>query len=140
MNYNPLIHPSLKIASFEPPSTPNEIRSLREFSPIQVPDEYINLISQATDLEFASFNCCFRIWGASGCIEMNQAYELQHHIPTCLAIGDNETGSILAYVNKNNSLNLYLISLSNLDIDDILLISANLSELIYQGKNIHLLI
>lgn len=139
MNYKSLIHHSLSIASSQQPSTEDEIELLHQFAPIKIPDEFIELIRQATEIEFVSPDCCFRIWGASGCLEMNRAYEVQNHIPKCIAIGDNESGFILVYVEKNASLGLHLISLSNLDIDDSILISGTLNELIHQGKNIHLL-
>lgn len=140
MNYKLSIHPSLSIASSERPSTPEEIESLQSFSPIQIPEEYINLISYATEIEFTSSDCCFRVWGASGCIEMNRAYDVQQYIPYGLGIGDNEAGSILVYLQKESTSGLYLISLSNLDADDALLISSSLDELIYQGNNLSMLI
>lgn len=140
MIYKSLIHTKLSVASSEPPSTPDEINSLHQYSRIQIPDEFINLISQATEIELMSSDCCFRIWGASGCIEMNQAYDIQKYIPDSLAIGDNEAGSILTYAQKNGSSALYLISLSNLDMNDAVLVSKTLNEVIFQGKNIHLFV
>lgn len=67
---------SYEIITNKEASTKTEIRLLKEYSKIQVPGDYIELIEQMSEIEF---NVCknkyIRIWGAMGCIEMNSAYK-----------------------------------------------------------------
>lgn len=61
-------------ASFEA-STEIEIEELLEFSSIKIPDEYLEVICEKTEIEIHLKDKKYiRIWGALECIEMNSAY------------------------------------------------------------------
>ncbi|MBQ2744473.1 MAG: hypothetical protein IJF37_02475 [Lachnospiraceae bacterium] len=63
-------------------SREEEIDELIKFSPIKVPHEYLDLIREKTELEINVENQKYiRIWGADGCVEMNEAYYIQKYIP-----------------------------------------------------------
>ena len=113
------------------PSSPDETAELREYSPIDLPDDYVNLIRCGSELEFA-VDCgeYLRIWGASGCIEMNDAYEICSGIPSSLAIGDNEGGSALLYAPHLNHPGIYLVGFGCLDIEESEYVAPNLTALL----------
>jgi hypothetical protein len=56
-----------------------------------------------------------RLWDADGCIEMNQAYEIQEYIPNSLAIGDDGGCDALIYINIDNNTGLYIASFAVLE-------------------------
>lgn len=71
-----------------------------------------------------------RIWEAPGCMEMNDAYNIQKYIPNSLAIGDDEGGKVILYASDQNGYGLYQVGFSDLDINDAEFISPSLTELL----------
>lgn len=139
MNILSNIAPKIRLATRQDPSTEGDIRELQAFSPIPVPDDYLQLVSEGTELEFVCNECCFRIWGAKGCIEMNEAYEIQQNIPNSLAIGDNEGGSAIVYLPQVENPGLYRISFGCLDVEEAQFIAGSLSDLLMNGRNTQVL-
>ena len=69
---------SYQIDSSQIPSTEEEINKLKEFSTINVPTDYIEIIREATEVEInVASKIHIRIWSALGSIEMNEAYNIQ---------------------------------------------------------------
>ncbi|WP_317368704.1 SMI1/KNR4 family protein [uncultured Tyzzerella sp.] len=111
-----------------------EINKLKTFSQIDVPKEFLNIISEMSEVEINIDNYKYlRLWGAEGCIEMNSAYEIQRYIPNSLAIGDNEEGSAILYVNHNNKFGIYKIDFNDLDIEELSYVSKSLFDLLVNG-------
>ncbi|MFR4987277.1 MAG: hypothetical protein ACLUCH_07775 [Lachnospirales bacterium] len=82
-----------------------EIKKLKKFSKINVPKEFLNIIIEMSEVEISIDNDKYlRLWRTDGFIEMNCCYEIQKYIPNSLAIGDNEEGSAILYLNHNNKL------------------------------------
>lgn len=91
-------------------STNTEIQKLLQYSKIKVPDEFLKIINENTELEIlVNKEKYIRIWGANGCIEMNNAYHIQKYIPNSLAIGDDECGNAVLYANGNNGWGVYMV-------------------------------
>lgn len=66
---------------------------------LKIPEEYINVIKEGSDMEISVDDEMYiRIWGAEGCVEMNEAYNIQAELPNSLAIGDDEGGSAIIYM------------------------------------------
>lgn len=115
----------------QPPATEEEIKTLKSFSPIEVPLEYLELVRQATEIEIKVDNKMYiRIWSPLGCIEMNEAYNIQTYMPNSLAIGDDEGGRALMYVTGNEGFGLYIAGFGDLDIDDAIKIAPSLKDLL----------
>lgn len=116
-------------------STDEEIRALLEYSKITVPEEFIDVIKERSEIEIQiSSKKYLRIWGACGCIEMNDAYNIQKYIPSSLAIADDEGGSALLYANGQNGFGLYIVAFNDLEIDEMRFVSKTLSDLLVLGK------
>lgn len=118
-----------KIYAFQGPSTLESISKLVLFSAIPVPQEFLDIIKTKTEIEICVGNKKFiRIWGADGCIEMNQAYEIQKYIPNSLAIGDDEDGNAIIYVVMDEKVSVYSIAFNDLEIDEMIYISKTLED------------
>lgn len=83
--------------AYKPASTVDDIIALHNyFSGIDIPQEYIDFITQLTEAEILILDESYvRIWSAIGCIEMNSAYNIQKYIPGSIAIGDDEGGKVV---------------------------------------------
>lgn len=124
-----------KIVSAEIRSSEDEIGKLISFSKIMIPKEYIEIIQEKTEIEIEiAPNKYIRIWGASGCIEMNDAYKIQHYIDNSLAIADNESCDVLIYANGVNGFGLYIVALNDLEVDEMQYVAKSLSDFLKFGK------
>ncbi|WP_106766533.1 1,3-beta-glucan synthase regulator [Paenibacillus faecalis] len=129
------ISEQFRIDASQGPSTEREIELLLEFSSITVPNDYLDIIRLATEIEISvAKEVYIRIWGATGCTEMNEAYQIQQYIPNSLAIGDDEGGRALIYLSGSKGFGLYIIGFGNLDIEDAVFIAPTLEDLL--TKNI----
>ena len=142
MNILSHLFPCLKLVSYQAPSTKEEINALVEFSPIEVPSEYLQLIQEGSELEIGvdlqgEGYWFIRIYGASNAKEMNQTYRVQEDLRQSLAIGDNEGGHMLVLVPTATPPGIYRIPMSCLsDLDDATFIANDLTELLVKGKNL----
>ncbi|MEX3745737.1 MULTISPECIES: SMI1/KNR4 family protein [Lysinibacillus] len=115
----------------ESPATERQIKELMDFSTIEVPADYIEFIKVATEVEINVKNEMYiRIWGPADSIEMNEAYYIQKYIPNSLAIGDDEGGNALIYLEGKRGFGLYMVGFGNLNIVDAVLIAPSLTDLL----------
>lgn len=53
-------------------------------------EECINFIPEFSEAEvLVQGDTYIRIWGAEGCIEMNESYHIQKYTPEAISIGDD---------------------------------------------------
>jgi len=124
-----------------PAATPEAVNKLINFSSIEVPAEYIEIVQAATEIEISVRNEKYiRIWSPEGCIEMNESYNIQNFIPNSLAIGDDEGGNALLYMTGNNGFGIYLTGFGDLDADDASFVSSSLQELLIDGVGVETII
>ncbi|NPC93592.1 SMI1/KNR4 family protein [Bacillus sp. WMMC1349] len=129
------------IEARQSPSREEEINALQDFSAIDVPIEYIEIIQLASEIEFnVSEQMYIRIWGAAGCIEMNEAYEVQKYLPNSLAIGDDEGGGALIYLQGKDGFGIYYNRFGDLDIKEAVKIAPSLSELLVNNIGVNILL
>ncbi|HDR4901658.1 TPA: SMI1/KNR4 family protein [Bacillus cereus] len=115
----------------EPPATKETIQELQGFSSIDVPSDYLEIIQHCTEVEINVNNEIYiRIWSPAGCIEMNEAHNIQKYIPNSLAIGDDEGGKVLLYANGKEGFGLYVVDFGDLDIEEAIKISPSLKLLL----------
>ena len=123
-----------EIVLSEPANSEEEIQQLIEFSEITVPEEYLNILRQKTEITILVKNCkCERdicIQGAIGCIDMNEAFEMQKWIPGSLEFGDNGGGIALCYATGTEGFGIYAVDFSVRDIEDAVYLSASLESLL----------
>lgn len=136
-NFNSL----LVIAAYELAAEHEEITALHRFSKINVPEEYIQLISQANQIEVKVANEMYiRIWGPKVCVEMNEAYDIQNYLTESLAIGDDEGGGALLYLDGLQGFGVYLCRFADLDVNEAVFISPSLEDLLVKGIGIEQLL
>ena len=118
---------SFELAVSDTKSGDAEIDELIHYSKIDVPLEFLEIIKEKTEIEIMVKNEKYiRIWGASGCIEMNSAYNIQKYIPDSLAIGDDECSNVVLYANGTNGFGVYMVSFGDLDADEMVYIADSL--------------
>ena len=128
---------SFKIATSDTKSSDIEIDELIQYSKIDVPLEFLEIIKERTELEIlVNGEKYIRIWGANGCIEMNDAYHIQKYIPNSLAIGDDECSNAVLYANGNNGFGVYMVSFSDLGVEEMVYIADSLEEFLVNEEGI----
>lgn len=114
-----------------------EIDELIRYSKIDVPLEFLEIVRERTELEIlVNSKKYIRIWGANGCIEMNEEYHIQKYIPDSLAIGDDECSNAVLYANGNNGFGVYMVSFSDLDVDEMIYIADSLEAFFVNEEGI----
>ena len=129
------------IDTFEAESDFKDIENLMQFSQISIPEDYMNIIKEKTEIEINVYHEKYlRIWGASNCIEMNIAHKIQKYIPLSLAIADDEGENILIYATGSKGFGLYVVEFGDLDVEEMIYISESLTDLLVHGKGIDMLL
>jgi hypothetical protein len=121
----------------EAPANEEEIKSLVEFSPINVPFDYLDIVSEATEVEiYVAGEKYIRIWSPTGCVEMNESYEIQDYIPDSLAVGDDEGGNALIYFEGKDGFGLYIVGFGDLDAEEAVKVAPSLNDLLINDTGI----
>ncbi len=135
------ISDSYRIDASESYSTEEELKKLRDFSEIEIPQDYLDIISYRTEIEISVRGEKYiRIWGAVGCIDMNEAYHIQDYIPCSLAIGDDEGGNAQIYATGEKGFGLYIIAFNDLDEEEMLYVADSLSDLLLYNNGIEVIL
>lgn len=115
----------------------NEINTLIQYSSIAIPEEFIEILKEKTEIEICVNNKKYiRIWGAQGCLEMNKIYNIQKYIPKSLAIGDDECDNVVLYAYGKDGFGVYMVAFNNLDISDLTYISSSLETFFIKGEGV----
>lgn len=115
----------------------DETDKLIQFASLKIPNEFLGLISEQTELEINIRNQKYiRIWGADGCIEMNESYFIQKYIPNSLAIGDDEDGNVILYAEGKKGFGIYIVAFNDLDVEEMVFIADSLEEILVSAKGI----
>ncbi|WP_300383443.1 SMI1/KNR4 family protein [Clostridium sp.] len=118
-------------------SNDEEVKNLIGFSKIKIPEDFLKVIRELTEIEInVDEKKYIRIWGADGCIEMNDAYNIQENIPNSLAIADDEGGNALIYTTGEKGFGLYVIAFNDLDVDELQYVASSLSDLMINNVGI----
>ena len=126
-----------EIVSWDSCSSEDEIAELMKYSKIDIPQEYLEIIKEKTEIEICvNGKKYLRIWGAKGCVEMNEAYSIQRYIPSSLAFADDECCNVLLFLKGHDGYGIYLASLSDLSVDDMIFIADSLEAFLVKGKGI----
>ncbi len=129
-----------RIDASKPSSNDEDIKNLIEFSKIEVPEDFLEIIRERTEIEInVDEKKYIRIWGAEGCIEMNEAYAIQESIPNSLAIADDEGGNALIYTTGEKGFGLYVIAFNDLDVDELQYVANSLSDLLINNVGINVI-
>jgi len=129
------------IDAFEAGADFKDIQNLMQFSQISIPEDYIDIIAEKTEIEINVYHEKYlRIWGASKCIEMNTVHRIQKYIPLSLAIADDEGENILIYATGNKGFGLYVVEFGDLDVDEMIYISKSITDLLVHGEGMNIII
>jgi hypothetical protein len=117
-----------------PPATDEQIQAaVTHFGTL--PKEFMELVREVTELEVQHRNGPYlRIWGPSGCVEMDEGYQIRQRIPSAMPIGDDGGGKVLFYSHGSRGHGLYCVGYGDLDINDATWVSATLGDLLENAK------
>lgn len=131
---------SFRIDANEDAASQDEIAELKEFSTIPVPEDYLCVVRKMTEVEIlVNGEKYIRIWSPHGCIEMNEAHEVQDCIPNSLAIGDDEGGAAFILMTGEKGLGLYLSDFGDLDVEEAKYVSESLESLLTKGVGVEVI-
>ena len=132
----PPFHKTIKVLASLPAATPQQLRAVKNKFP-DIPDEYIRLMSQATEIELGLPNDRYlRIWEPGGCIDMDEGYSISRSMPDAIPIGDDGGGRVIFYAVGSNGFGLYRVGFGVLDLEGATWIAPNLEALLYRGVGI----
>ena len=133
------LHSNFKVLASRPGAdAPSLASAIREFPGL--PSEYADLVQEATELELQWLNETYlRIWGPSGCLEMDRAYEISSRIKGAIPIGDNGGGDAIAYMSGQDGWGLYAVAFNDVDREDARWIAPSLTALLVEGRGIEAL-
>lgn len=137
MNILKILHSNFRIDANESKATQDKIDTLKQFSEVEVPPDYLDIVNRMTEVETLVYGEKYiRIWSPSGCIEMNEEYQAQRYTPQSLAIGDDEGGSALIFMAGKEEFGLYKVGFGDLDADDAEYIASSLEEFLTTGTGV----
>ncbi|MFP3847193.1 SMI1/KNR4 family protein [Priestia filamentosa] len=125
----------------EVPSTEESIERLKEFSPIDVPEDYLSIIRKGTDVEIfvklenEDFDMYIRFWGADFVVSENEALNLEF-LSDSLIIGDNEGGQVIVYTTGPEGFGVYLTGYGVLDKNESTFIALSLEDFLTKNVGI----
>ena len=127
-----------ELVTSETKSSSIEIDELIQYSKIDIPREFLDIIKERTEIEiWVNKEKYLRLWGAKGCIEMNDSYHIQHYIPESLAIGDDECSNALLYAKGNFGFGLSIVALNEVDVDEMVYIADSLDSFLTNAEGIN---
>ena len=125
---------NFRIAAYRSPASEHDIDRLNAFSPLSIPADYFSLVRKMTDVEvYFGDDIFIRIWGPSRCLEINEAYEIQRNLPGSVAVGDDEGGSALIYMQAHKGFGLYLSGFGALDAEGVEFLAPSITMLFKHG-------
>lgn len=131
------ISKSFKISTSDYKSQDSEIDELIRYSKIDIPLEFLEIIKEKSEIEIlVNEKKYIRVWGANGCIEMNDAYHIQSYIPDSLAIADDECSNVVLYAYGKNGFGLYIVPFNDLDVDELIYITDSLEAFFVNDEGI----
>jgi hypothetical protein len=127
---------NLRLLASQPGATAEQVAELKGRFP-SVPDEFVKLVEEATEIELQHENGQYvRIWGPSGCIEMDEGYDISKRIAGAIPIGDDGGGRVIFYMSGKEGFGLYHVGYGDLDAEDAIFTAPGLSALLEQAVGI----
>lgn len=124
---------TLRVLASQPGATTEQVTELKgRFS--SVPEEYLKLVEEATEIELQHENGQYvRIWGPSGCIEMDEGYKISKRINGAIPIGDDGGGKVIFYMKGKRGDGLYHVGYGDLAAEDAVFTAPSLTAFLQQG-------
>lgn len=125
-----------RVLASQPAASSTQVSQLKGRYP-SVPDEYVTLVGEATEIELQHQNGQYlRIWGPDGCVEMDNGYDISKRIAGAIPIGDDGGGKVIFYMNGKMGFGLYHVGYGDLDAEDAIFAAPSLSALLEQAVGI----
>jgi len=126
------LDPRFKILASRPAANAEQLASLSRRFPA-VADEFVELSSDATELELEFEGKYLRIWHPNTCAEMDEGYGISTRLHGAIPIGDDGGGRVLLYFTGTGGRGLYRVGYGDLDPEDAAWVAASLDKLLSTG-------
>lgn len=127
---------SFKILASQSAASPDDISNLQSCFG-NIPHEYLALVCESTEIELQHVGGQYvRIWGPTGCIEMNEGYGIGRRLPGAIPIGDDGGGRVIFYGDGHFGPGLYHLGYGNLDRDDAIWIAPSLRHFLIEAEGV----
>ena len=113
----------------KPPAKEHDLAAFKMRFPA-VPEEYAELMRDASEIELACGSHYLRIWHPETCVEMDEAYEISQRLPGSIPIGDDGGGRVLLYFNGTRGGGLYRVGYGDLEPEETVWVAASLKDLL----------
>jgi hypothetical protein len=122
------LHPRTRVLAVKGPAEQADLRLAEErFG--HLPDDYTSIVQEATELELEFENGrYFRVWGPSGCVEMDEGYEIAAQVPGAIPIGDDGGGQFIYYGDGGRGWGLYCMDYGDIDPKEGVWIAVSLED------------
>lgn len=126
------LHKRFEVQARGRPVDPAEMAELERLAGRPVPREYLELMSEATEVEFlVDGERYLRICGPSFGIE--ECVRFQRSISSALPIGDDGGGLALVYMDGLRGPGIYLVDFAVRDVAEATYVAKSLTELLVDG-------
>jgi hypothetical protein len=119
-----LLHPEIRVLSRQRAATESQIAVLKERHP-ELPEALAELMREATEIELSYRGRYMRLYGPTGCIEIDDAYGIARQIPSAIVVGDNG-GEALILIRER----LYRVGYGALAPDELKYVADSIRQLL----------
>ena len=124
------LHADVRVLAREPGASTEDIALLEAKYP-ELPLEFIELMREATEVELSYRGRYLRLYGPSGCLQMDEAYSISRRIPQAITIGDNGGGQALVFLPERG---IYRVGYGALDPSELVFLAAGLQDLLVDAS------
>jgi hypothetical protein len=131
------LDPRFVLAASEPAASEQELDGLAAFFAgltRRLPNDLRALLARATEVELLVEDVgCIRFWSPASVLEQNAAHHFQKYMPTAVAVGDDEGGSIYVFMDGGEGPGLYRSSFTDADPAEAVFIADSITSLLVRG-------
>ena len=121
------------IHSSDPPCPTDSIEEFKNRY-VDVPNEYLELISSATELELShACGAYLRIYGMADAIDMDEGYSISDNLEGAVPIGDDGNSRAVFYWRGNKGSGAHLHSCDSMFPEDVIFVAPSLVSLVKDG-------
>lgn len=118
------LHPEIRVLAQRPGAAVAAVSSLR-VRYAHFPDALAELMQEAAELELSYRGRYLRLYGPSGCIDMDEAYAISVRIPGAIGIGDNGGGEAIVFLPGEG---IHRVSYGAIDPDEVQFVAGSFEE------------
>jgi hypothetical protein len=125
-------HPEVAVLSSRKGAPASEIQFFRQRFP-DLPPAFAELYREVTEIELSYKGRYLRLYGPSGSLEFDEAYQISEAIPGSVVVGDNGGGEAIIFISKPKA-GLYRVSYGALALEEAVYIASSIESLLCRAE------